>query len=231
MPKAPTKRSGKTQPKAVKAGKAQAAPQEKATTIKENAAPASAGKKPAGAPDNILGRQSMPAGLDLKMIGVDTSGADTQEEVQETHQFISFRVEQAEYGVDIMAVREIKGWTEVTPLPNTPGYVRGVLNLRGIVVPIFDLRSRFGQGQTRTTPLHVIIIVFVAGRVMGVLVDAVSDILTVNSNQILPVPDIENRDDEKFLDGLVTAKDRMVALLNLERLFDIDMIVAGLSDD
>src|SRR6195256_5294560 len=75
------------------------------------------------------------------------------------HQFVSFAIGDDQYGVDIMAVREIKGWAEITHLPNQPEFVRGVLNLRGVIVPIIDLRCRFGQGRTEATPLHVIIIV------------------------------------------------------------------------
>ncbi len=106
-------------------------------------------------------------------------------------QFISFRLGEDEYAIDIMAVREIKGWTETTLLPNQPPHVLGVLNLRGAIVPILDLRSRFGQGLTETTPMHVVIIVNVQERTFGILVDAVSDIVTVEPDEIKPVPDTE----------------------------------------
>jgi len=168
----------------------------------------------------------VPQGFDPRMIGVLQSGADDKEaESGKMVQFVSFKVDDNEYGIDIMAVREIQGWVEVTILPNTPEHVRGVLNLRGIIVPIFDLRCRFGNGLTNATDLHVMIIIAVGERIMGLLVDAVSDILTINSEEILPVPEIEARGDQRFLTGLITVNERMVALLEIEKLFDIDGLV------
>jgi purine-binding chemotaxis protein CheW len=103
-------------------------------------------------------------------------------------EFISFAIGDEQYGVDIMAVREIKGWAEITHLPKQPDYVRGVLNLRGAIVPIVDLRCRFGQGQTETSPLHIVIIVLIGGRQVGLIGDRVLDIVAVEANQIQPVP-------------------------------------------
>ena len=142
-------------------------------------------------------------------------------------QFISFRIGEEEYGVDIMAVREIKGWTSVTKLPNTPDFVRGVLNLRGVIVPIFDLRCRFGMGETEATKLHVVIIVTVRERTIGILVDAVSDILTANAEQIRPVPEMDRDRQERFLAGLITVEERMVALIALDELFDSKTIASA----
>src|SRR3979411_1464129 len=92
-------------------------------------------------------------------------------------EFISFSIGEEQYGVDIMAVREIKGWTEITHLPKQPEYVRGVLNLRGVIVPIIDLRCRFGQGLTEATALHIVIIVQIASRQVGLLADRVLALL------------------------------------------------------
>jgi len=135
-------------------------------------------------------------------------------------QFITFTIGAEEYGVDIMAVKEIKGWTAATAIPKSPEYVRGVINLRGTIVPIFDLRARFGQGRTEPTPNHVIIIVNVAARMLGLLVDAVSDILTVSPDSIRPVPDVGLGAEVAFLDGLVAVDQRMVTLIALAPLFD-----------
>lgn len=135
-------------------------------------------------------------------------------------QFITFKVGAEEYGVDIMAVREIKGWTDATAIPKSPEYVRGVINLRGTIVPIFDLRARFGQGLTEPTPSHVIIIVNVGTRMLGLLVDAVSDILTVAPDSIRPVPDVGLGAEIAFLDGLVAVDQRMVTLIALAPLFE-----------
>lgn len=169
------------------------------------------------------------SGFDPRLIGLDQDNADQEVETGKLVQFVSFKVDDSEYGIDIMAVREIQGWVNVTNLPNTPKYVRGVLNLRGVIVPIFDLRCRFGNGLTEATALHVVIIVAVGERIMGLLVDAVSDILTINTEEILPVPDVEARSDQKFLNGLITVQERMVALLEIERLFDIEDLVATLA--
>lgn len=138
-----------------------------------------------------------------------------------TEQFITFTIGAEEYGVDIMSVREIKGWAATTALPNSPPYVRGVINLRGIIVPIFDLRARFGLGATETTKTHVVIIVAVQNRIIGILVDAVSDILTIPSGDIRSVPDMDRSIDDAFLDGLVAVGTRMVAIIALDRLFDL----------
>lgn len=174
---------------------------------------------------------AVPAGFDPRSIGMAKDGADDQEvESGKLVQFVSFKVDDSEYGVDIMAVREIQGWVSVTTLPNTPDHVRGVLNLRGIIVPIFDLRCRFGNGLTDASPLHVVIIIAVGDRIMGLLVDAVSDILTVNTEEILPVPEIEARSDQRFLSGLITVNERMVATLEIEKLFDIDDLVERVSN-
>jgi purine-binding chemotaxis protein CheW len=130
-------------------------------------------------------------------------------------EFISFAIGDEQYGVDIMAVREIKGWAEITHLPKQPDYVRGVLNLRGAIVPIVDLRCRFGQGQTETSPLHIVIIVLIGGRQVGLIGDRVLDIVAVEANQIQPVPRTSHRNGIDFLAGLVTHENSMIALINL----------------
>ncbi len=135
-----------------------------------------------------------------------------------TYQYITFTVNKEEYGIDIMSVLEIKGWTETTRLPNQPEYLRGVLNLRGAIVPIIDLRHRFGGGQTDASSINVVIIVSIEGRYVGILVDAVSDILTVSQNDIQEVPNVDGASKENFLSGLVTLNDRMVAILELSQL-------------
>lgn len=140
-----------------------------------------------------------------------------------TQQFLSFTIGPEEYGVDIMLVREVKGWSETTRLPNTPDFMRGVLNLRGIIVPIFDLRARFTGTRTDATEKHVIIIVAVGERTAGILVDTVSDILTVPSGDIKPAPSGETTTDERFVTGLIAIEGRMVVILEMEKLFDSDM--------
>ncbi|MGE5545630.1 MAG: chemotaxis protein CheW [Solirubrobacterales bacterium] len=136
-------------------------------------------------------------------------------------QFITFTIGDEEYGVDIMAIREIKGWTATTALPNAPAYMRGVINLRGAIIPILDLKARFGRGPAEPSARNVIIVVAVGTRLAGLLVDAVADILAVQDTDIQPVPELEHS-SEKFLAGLVTVEGRMVALLDLDIVFDLD---------
>ncbi|MCW2245484.1 purine-binding chemotaxis protein CheW [Azospirillum fermentarium] len=135
-------------------------------------------------------------------------------------QYVTFTVGTEEYGVNILSVREIRGWTPESRLPNLPPYVRGVINLRGIIIPIFDLRARFGGGATDVTKRHVVVVIQVGERTRGILVDAISDILTIRRDDIKPPPDVEaGMIDAEYLSGLYTADSRMVTLLSVERLF------------
>ncbi len=143
----------------------------------------------------------------------------------ESRQFITFTVDSEEYGVDIMAIREIKGWTPTTALPETPPHMRGVIDLRGTIVPIVDLRARFHHGLTEVTPTHVIIVVAIGAMMVGLLADAVVDIVSVADTAIQPVPDMENNGHVGFLAGLVTVEDRMVVLLDLDSLLERDKAI------
>ena len=134
------------------------------------------------------------------------------------NQVISFAIGDDQYGVDIMAVREIKGWTAITPLPGQPEYVRGVLNLRGVIVPIVDLRCRFSQGLTEATPLHIVIVVQIEGKTVGLLADRVLDIVSLDAAEVKPVPRIAQSQKLRFLSGLVTQEDAMIALIDLPNL-------------
>ena len=138
----------------------------------------------------------------------------------ETAQFITFAIGDEEYGVDIMMVREIKAWTETTPLPNSPAFMRGVINLRGAIVPIYDMRSRFGMGKTDPSKIHVVVVLALKKRTIGILVDAVSDIITVEKSQIQPPPETDQDPQNAFVSGLVTAGERMVMLLEADKLYD-----------
>ncbi len=136
-------------------------------------------------------------------------------------QFVAFTIGEQNYCVDIMSVREIRAWTGATPLPNTADYVRGVINLRGSIVPIVDLRTRFGQGETDPTKSHVVVIVAIEERLNGLLVDSVSDILTVSAEDIAAIPETDVGSRVRYLDGLITEEDRMVALIALDRVIDV----------
>jgi purine-binding chemotaxis protein CheW len=150
---------------------------------------------------------------------------DASEAANETWtQYVTFTVDGRFYGIEITKVREIKGWSEPTALPNAPHAMRGVLNLRGLIVPIFDLGACFGQGVTAESDKHVVIILSLGERLIGLLVESVSDILTLEAGEVLPVPGTGNDCDQRFLSGLVSQDQRMVALLKLEELFGIDDI-------
>lgn len=157
-----------------------------------------------------------PTQTQLAPIDWQPSGVDRGSTV--LSQFISFAIGNDQYGVDIMTVREIKGWTDITHLPNQPEYVRGVLNLRGVIVPIVDLRCRFGQGLTEATATHIVIIVQIATRLVGLLADRVLDIVSFEGSKVQPVPRIAAASRVNFLSGLVTVDDTMIALIDLRYL-------------
>jgi purine-binding chemotaxis protein CheW len=145
-------------------------------------------------------------------------GAVAAQAAGPTSQFITCTLGDVEYGIDIMAVREIKGWTATTAIPHAPPWIRGVINLRGIIVPILDLRARFGQGATLPTPMHVVVIIQTGTRTAGLLVDAVSDIIAIAPGDIRPVPDVGAGAPERLLNGLVPLERGMVALVSLDHL-------------
>ncbi|MCF6215405.1 MAG: chemotaxis protein CheW [Emcibacter sp.] len=139
-------------------------------------------------------------------------------------QYISFNVGKELYAVEITTVREIKGWIPATSLPNSPDYMRGVINMRGVIVPVFDLRTRFSRGHTEPGKSHVVIIVKLDERTIGILVDAVSDILTIPQEDILSVPDKDVNPEYAFMEGLVSVEDKMVAIIKPRMLFDMNSI-------
>jgi purine-binding chemotaxis protein CheW len=136
---------------------------------------------------------------------------------ENTMQVVSFKVGDEYYGIDIQLVREIRAWSSTTQLPNTPQFVRGVINLRGTIVPILDLRARFGQGTTEPGTAHVVIVVAIGKRLAGILVDSVSDIVTLPKGDIKPVPTVEGSTASDCLEGLVTVNEQMIALVAVER--------------
>ena len=139
------------------------------------------------------------------------------EDAADHRQFVTFVVEERTYGIPIGAVREIIRWTRVTPLPNQPGYARGVINLRGTIVPVYDLRARFSGELTGATDTHVIVIAQVGSQTLGILVDAVSDILNVGADDLRAPPQAV---DSPASEALVnTDGDRLVTILNLSALF------------
>ncbi|MBP1473715.1 purine-binding chemotaxis protein CheW [Frateuria sp. MAH-13] len=133
-------------------------------------------------------------------------------------QYLTVNLAEEEYGIDILAVREIRGWTQVTRIPQSPPYLLGVLNLRGAIVPVLDLRLRFGVAREEYTPTTVTVIVAVDGRNFGIVVDAVSDVLDAADSEVRPVPDMGTTVDTEYLKGLIGVDERMVLLLDVDRL-------------
>ncbi|NGM50323.1 chemotaxis protein CheW [Caulobacter sp. 602-2] len=140
-----------------------------------------------------------------------TTGAERRE-------LISFRVGDQEYCVDIMAVREIRGWSPATTLPQSPGYMRGVINLRGAVLPIMDLACRLGMPMVEPTVRSVFIVVKAGDRMIGMLVDAVSDILSITDDLVQPTPDVACDAVRSFIRGIISIDGRMISEISLDRL-------------
>ncbi|WP_419252930.1 chemotaxis protein CheW [Caulobacter sp. ErkDOM-YI] len=133
-------------------------------------------------------------------------------------ELISFRVGDQEYCVNIMAVREIRGWSPATALPQTPGYMRGVINLRGAVLPIMDLAARLGMPMVEPTVRSVFIVVQAGDRTVGLLVDAVSDILSINDDMVQATPDVACETVRNFVRGIISIEERMISEISLDRI-------------
>ena len=147
---------------------------------------------------------------------------------RDDQQYLIFNLAGEYYGVDILKVQEIKGYTTVTRIPNTPDFLKGVINLRGTIVPIVDLRMKFGMGVTEPTSFTVVVVVNVRNRVMGFLVDAVSDVLDMNAKDIQAPPDMGSSVDITFIAGIGNAQDRLVTLLDIDRvLTEEEVAVVG----
>jgi purine-binding chemotaxis protein CheW len=133
-------------------------------------------------------------------------------------EYLTFTLGEEEYGIDILKVQEIRGYDAVTKIANTPDFIKGVINLRGTIVPIVDLRIRFNLGSVEYNEFTVVIILTVRDRVVGVVVDGVSDVITLQSSQINTVPSMVSTIDTKYLVGLGTVEGRMLILVNIESL-------------
>jgi purine-binding chemotaxis protein CheW len=134
------------------------------------------------------------------------------------HELIAFRIGEQEFCVNIMAVREIRGWTAATALPQAPRYLCGVINLRGAVLPIVDLAVRLGLPRSEPTARHVIIVTQINHQQVGLLVEAVSDILTMNDEAIQPTPDVASDLVKTFVRGLLPVEGRMISLISLDHI-------------
>jgi purine-binding chemotaxis protein CheW len=136
----------------------------------------------------------------------------------DSDQFLTFTLEDEEYGIEILRVQEIKGFSKIRPIPNAPAYIKGVMNLRGTVVPVVDLRSRFGMREAEYNQFTVIIVVSVGAKVVGLVVDAVSDVLNIRKDQIEESPEMGDGLDNSFFRGMGKVGDKLVLLLNIDKL-------------
>ena len=137
-------------------------------------------------------------------------------------EFLSFTLGQEEYGIDIQKVQELRGYDAVTRIANAPEHIKGVVNLRGIIVPIIDMRIKFNLGAPSYDQFTVVIILNIASRVMGMVVDSVSDVITLKPEQIKPAPSMGSMLDTEYLIGLGTLDERMLILIDLDRLMSSD---------
>ena len=143
--------------------------------------------------------------------------ADADEDLVAS-EYLTFTLGSEEYAIDILKVQEIRGYEAPTLIANAPAFIKGVINLRGIIVPIVDLRVKFSLGNIEYTPFTVVIILNVAGRVIGVVVDSVSDVISLNRSQIRQAPDFSGSFDNKYILGLATVEKRMLIVTDIERL-------------
>ncbi len=135
-----------------------------------------------------------------------------------TNEFLTFRLGGEEYGMDILKVQEIRGYDSITQIANAPEFIKGVVNLRGIIVPIIDMRIKFQLGNAEYDQFTVVIILNVAGRVMGIVVDGVSDVISLDLEQMRPTPEFGSVIDTEYIMGLGTVEDRMLILVDIEKL-------------
>lgn len=133
-------------------------------------------------------------------------------------ELVTFKAADQDFCVDIMSIREIRGWSKTTVMPHAPDYVLGVMNLRGAVVPVIDLSRRLGLGVTEADGRHVIIIALIGDQTVGLLVESVSDILGISTESIQPTPEIASDSARSFVSGIICVEKRTLRLIDLERL-------------
>jgi len=137
---------------------------------------------------------------------------------QMANEFLTFRLGSEEYGIEILKVQEIRGYDAITQIANAPEFIKGVVNLRGIIVPIIDMRIKFRLGSATYDQFTVVIILNVAGRVMGIVVDGVSDVITLGLEQMRPAPGLGSVIDTEYIMGLGTVDERMLILIDIEKM-------------
>jgi purine-binding chemotaxis protein CheW len=143
------------------------------------------------------------------------------------HEMIAFCAGAQEFCLPVTSIREIKSWTQVTPIPQSPRFVLGVVNLRGTVLPVIDLAVRIGYEPTKPTPRHAIIVTESSGGIAGLLVDAVSDIITIRKDQVQPIPDVASELAKSFVSGVISLESRMIGVIELEGVLPAKGVMAA----
>ncbi|MBC3862130.1 chemotaxis protein CheW [Undibacterium jejuense] len=137
-------------------------------------------------------------------------------------EFLSFTLGNEEYGIDIQRVQELRGYEAVTRIANAPDFMKGVMNLRGVIVPIIDLRMKFALGVADYDQFTVVVILNISGQTIGIVVDSVSDVITLTQDQIKPTPEIGSTIEADFLIGLAPLEERMLILMDIQKLMSSD---------
>ena len=143
-------------------------------------------------------------------------------QISDGQEFLTFILGEEHYALDIMKVKEIRGYERVTKIANAPSFIKGVLNLRGDIVPIIDLRIKFDVGNATYTDFTIVIMLHIANRIVGIVVDGVSDVITLSLDDIKPAPEFGVAFDSRYLHGLAPLDDQMVILVNIEALISSD---------
>lgn len=146
------------------------------------------------------------------------AGVSNSQHLETGHETLVFALGKEEYGIDILKVQEIRGYDAVTTIANSPAFLKGVINLRGTIVPIVDMRIRFNLGNIEYNQFTVVIILNIAKRVVGMVVDAVSDVITLVPEQIKPAPEFGSALKTEYIQGLGTVDSRMIILVDIEKL-------------
>ena len=148
------------------------------------------------------------------------------QKVVEKQEFLAFTLGREEYCIDILKVREIRGYGTVTPIPNTPAFMKGVVNLRGLIVPIIDLRIKLELETVTYDQFTVVIILSICGRIVGAVVDSVSDVIALAAEEIKEAPQLGAAIKTDYIDGLVTIDERMLIIIDIEKLATMEEIVS-----
>jgi purine-binding chemotaxis protein CheW len=161
------------------------------------------------------------------MIAKSFGGTAIEKSEEESKQILTFLLDGQDYGLELIRIQEIRGYTPTTPIPNMPAHIKGVMNLRGAVLPVIDLRLKFGMKAVEYTKFTVIIIAQSSGRSVGLIVDSVSDVLSAPADKIQPPPDFGSSMDGRFVQGLLKSGDQLAVLLDLDRLLTESEVAAA----